>query len=193
MKSICVFAGSALGSKPSYSKRAYDLGLEIAKRNYSMVYGGGNNGLMGVLADAALKGGAKVTGIITEKLNDIEVGHNNLSTLEIVPTMHERKLRMAQLSDAIIALPGGVGTWEELFEALAWNQLGIHSKPIVLFNVDNYYSKLFEFTKFSVNEGFLPESTKDELFISDSLSNVFNFINSFKKRDTQDWFNKIGR
>tara|TARA_B100001093_G_scaffold193757_1_gene186308 strand:- start:1854 stop:2435 length:582 start_codon:yes stop_codon:yes gene_type:complete len=193
MKSICVFAGSALGSKPSYSKRAYDLGLEIAKRNYSMVYGGGNNGLMGVLADAALKGGAKVTGIITEKLNDIEVGHNNLSTLEIVPTMHERKLRMAQLSDAIIALPGGVGTWEELFEALAWNQLGIHSKPIVLFNVDNYYSKLFEFTKFSVNEGFLPESTKDELFISDSLSNVFNFINSFKKRDTQDWFNKLGR
>ena len=158
-----------------------------------MVYGGGNNGLMGVLADAALKGGAKVTGIITEKLNDIEVGHNNLSTLEIVPTMHERKLRMAQLSDAIIALPGGVGTWEELFEALAWNQLGIHSKPIVLFNVDNYYSKLFEFTKFSVNEGFLPESTKDELFISDSLSNMFNFINSFKKRDTQDWFNKLGR
>ena len=193
MKSICVFAGSAIGSKPSYSKRAHDLGLEIAKRNYSMVYGGGNNGLMGVLADAALKGGAKVTGIITEKLNDIEVGHDNLSTLEIVPTMHERKLRMAQLSDAIIALPGGVGTWEELFEALAWNQLGIHSKPIVLFNVDNYYSKLFEFTKFSVNEGFLPESTKDELLISDSLSNVFNFINSFKKRDTQDWFNKLGR
>ena len=95
MKSICVFAGSAIGSKPSYSKRAHDLGLEIAKRNYSMVYGGGNNGLMGVLADAALKGGAKVTGIITEKLNDIEVGHDNLSTLEIVPTMHERKLRMA--------------------------------------------------------------------------------------------------
>ena len=97
------------------------------------------------------------------------------------------------LSDAIIALPGGVGTWEELFEALAWNQLGINSKPIVLFNVDNYYSKLFEFTEFSVNEGFLPESTKDELFISDSLSNVFNFINSFKERDTQDWFNKLGR
>ena len=128
MKSICVFAGSAKGMKESYSIRAKELGLEIAKRNYSMVYGGGSKGLMGVVADAALEGGAEVTGIITEKLHDVEVGHTNLSSLEIVPSMHERKSRMAQLSDAIISLPGGVGTWEEFFEALAWRTLVFRRK-----------------------------------------------------------------
>ena len=193
MKSICVFAGSAKGIKESYSIRAKELGLEIAKRNYSMVYGGGSKGLMGVVADAALEGGAEVTGIITEKLHDVEVGHTNLSSLEIVPSMHERKSRMAQLSDAIISLPGGVGTWEEFFEALAWNQLGIYSKPIVLFDVEGYYSKLFEFTEFSVQEGFLPETTLEEFFISDSVEEIFKFIESFKKRDTQDWFKRLGR
>ena len=193
MKSICVFAGSAKGMKESYSIRAKELGIEIAKRNYSMIYGGGSKGLMGVVADAALEGGAEVTGIITEKLHDVEVGHTNLSSLEIVPSMHERKSRMAQLSDAIISLPGGVGTWEEFFEALAWNQLGIYSKPIVLFDVEGYYSKLFEFTEFSVQEGFLPETTLEEFFISDSVEEIFQFIESFKKRDTQDWFKRLGR
>ena len=193
MKGICVFAGSAKGMKESYSIRAKELGLEIAKRNYSMVYGGGSKGLMGVVADAALEGGAEVTGIITEKLHDVEVGHTNLSSLEIVPSMHERKSRMAQLSDAIISLPGGVGTWEEFFEALAWNQLGIYSKPIVLFDVEGYYSKLFEFTEFSVQQGFLPETTLEEFFISDSVEEIFKFIESFKKRDTQDWFKRLGR
>lgn len=193
MKSICVFAGSAQGSKDSYSRSAKDLGLEIAKREYSMVYGGGSKGLMGVVADAVLEGGSSVTGIITEKLHDVEVGHENLTSLEIVSSMHERKSRMAELSDAIISLPGGVGTWEEFFEALAWNQLGIYSKPIVLYNVDNYYSKLFEFTEFSVREGFLPQTTHEELFMSDSLEEIFEFIESFTIRDTKDWFNRLGR
>ena len=142
MKSICVFAGSAKGVRESYSKNAKDLGLEIAKRKFSMVYGGGSKGLMGIVADAALEGGAKVTGVITERLHDVEVGHNNLTSLEIVPSMHDRKARMAELSDAIISLPGGVGTWEEFFEALAWNQLGIYSKPIILFDVEGYYLSL---------------------------------------------------
>ena len=193
MKSICVFAGSAQGSKDSYSRSAKDLGLEIAIREYSMVYGGGSKGLMGVVADAVLEGGSSVTGIITEKLHEVEVGHENLTSLEIVSSMHERKSRMAELSDAIISLPGGVGTWEEFFEALAWNQLGIYSKPIVLYNVDNYYSKLFEFTEFSVREGFLPQTTHEELFISDSLEEIFEFIESFTIRDTKDWFNRLGR
>ena len=180
MKSICVFAGSAKGARESYSKSAQDLGLAIAKREFSMVYGGGSKGLMGIVADAALGGGASVTGVITERLHDVEVGHNNLTSLEIVPSMHDRKARMAELSDAIISLPGGVGTWEEFFEALAWNQLGI-------------YSKLFEFTQFSVEEGFLPETTQEELFISDSLDEIFNFINSFQQRNTDDWFKRLGR
>ena len=193
MKSICVFAGSARGTKASYSKSAIDLGQEIAKRSYRMVYGGGSKGLMGVVADAVLEGGSSVTGVITEKLHDVEVGHKNLTSLEIVSSMHERKSRMAELSDAIISLPGGVGTWEEFFEALAWNQLGIYSKPIVLYNVDDYYSKLFEFTQFSVQEGFLPETTHEELFISKSLEEIFEFIESFQIRDTEDWFNRLGR
>ena len=193
MKSICVFAGSALGTKASYSKSAIDLGQEIAKRSYTMVYGGGSKGLMGVVADAVLEGGSSVTGVITEKLHDVEVGHKNLTSLEIVSSMHERKSRMAELSDAIISLPGGVGTWEEFFEALAWNQLGIYSKPIVLYNVDDYYSKLFEFTQFSVQEGFLPETTHEELFISKSLEEIFEFIELFQTRDTEDWFNRLGR
>jgi|TARA_X000000368_G_scaffold415165_1_gene406393 uncharacterized protein (TIGR00730 family) len=193
MKSICVFAGSAQGTKASYSKSAIDLGQEIAKRSYTMVYGGGSKGLMGVVADAVLEGGSSVTGVITEKLHDVEVGHKNLTSLEIVSSMHERKSRMAELSDAIISLPGGVGTWEEFFEALAWNQLGIYSKPIVLYNVDDYYSKLFEFTQFSVQEGFLPQTTHEELFISKSLEEIFEFIESFQVRDTEDWFNRLGR
>ncbi len=193
MKSICVFAGSAQGTKASYSKSAIDLGKEIARRSYTMVYGGGSKGLMGVVADAVLEGGSSVTGVITEKLHDVEVGHKNLTSLEIVSSMHERKSRMAELSDAIISLPGGVGTWEEFFEALAWNQLGIYSKPIVLYNVDDYYSKLFEFTQFSVQEGFLPETTHEELFISKSLEEIFEFIESFQIRDTEDWFNRLGR
>ena len=193
MKCICVFAVSASGSKKIYEESAKELGFEIANRDLSMVYGGGSKGLMGVVANAALAEGAEVTGIITEKLHDIEVGHRNLTSLEIVSTMHERKSRMAELSDAIISLPGGVGTWEEFFEALAWNQLGIYSKPIVLFDVDGYYSKLFEFTEFSVQEGFLPHTTHEELFISDSINKIFEFINSFEKRDTNEWYKRLGR
>ena len=170
MKSICVYAGSASGNKAIFTEKAKELGYAIADQGCSMVYGGGSNGLMGVTADAALSKGAKVTGIITEQLDAIEVGHKGLTNLEIVSSMHERKARMAELSDAIISLPGGVGTWEELFEALAWNQLGFYSKPIILFNVDGYYSSLYDFSKDSVEEGFLPNSTFEELFISNDFT-----------------------
>ena len=151
MKSICVYAGSASGNKIEYTNKAKELGHTIADKGFSMVYGGGSKGLMGVTADAALSNGAEVTGIITEQLDSIEVGHNGLTKLEIVSSMHERKARMAELSDAIISLPGGVGTWEELFEALAWNQLGFYSKPIILFNVDGYYSSLYQFSKDAID------------------------------------------
>ena len=192
MKSICVFAGSASGLRQVYSQSAEALGSEIAKRNLSMIYGGGSRGLMGITADSALAGGASVTGVITEKLHDIEVGHTNLTSLEIVSTMHERKARMAELSDAVISLPGGVGTWE-FYEALAWNQLGIYSKPIVLFNIEGYYQELYDFTKRSVEEGFLPKSSLEEFFISDSLEDIFNFINAFDIKDTEDWFKRLDR
>ena len=193
MKSICVYAGSASGNKKEYKEKAIELGQRIAKEGYSMIYGGGSNGLMGVTADAALSQGAKVTGIITEQLNAIEVGHKGLTKLEIVSSMHERKARMAELSDAIISLPGGVGTWEELFEALAWNQLGFYSKPIILFNVDGYYSSLYQFSKESVTQGFLPNSTFQELFISEDLTEIFDFISNFKKKDGKDWYKRLER
>ena len=193
MKSICVYAGSAAGTKEVFTNKAIELGNAIANYNYSMVYGGGSNGLMGVVANAALSNGAEVTGIITEQLDEIEVGHKGLTKLEVVSSMHKRKARMAELSDAIISLPGGVGTWEELFEALAWNQLGFYSKPIVLFNVDDYYSSLYKFSKDAVEEGFLPRSTFEELFISEDLEDIFNFISSFKKKDGKDWYKRLER
>jgi len=193
MKSICVYAGSASGNKAEFTEKAMELGFAIADKGCSMVYGGGSNGLMGVTADAALSKGAKVTGIITEQLDAIEVGHKGLTNLEIVSSMHKRKARMAELSDAIISLPGGVGTWEELFEALAWNQLGFYSKPIILFNVGGYYSSLYQFSKDSVEEGFLPKSTFEELFISEDLEEIFDFISSFKKKDGKDWYKRLER
>tara|TARA_X000000368_G_scaffold348204_1_gene287919 strand:+ start:267 stop:848 length:582 start_codon:yes stop_codon:yes gene_type:complete len=193
MKSICVYAGSASGNKIEFTEKAMELGYAIADKGFSMVYGGGSNGLMGITADAALSKGAKVTGIITEQLDAIEVGHKGLTNLEIVSSMHKRKARMAELSDAIISLPGGVGTWEELFEALAWNQLGFYSKPIILFNVDGYYSSLYQFSKDAVKEGFLPKSTFDELFISEDLEVIFNFISNFKKKDGKDWYKRLER
>ena len=193
MKSICVYAGSAAGTKEVFSNKAIELGNAIANYNYSMVYGGGSNGLMGVVANAALSNGAEVTGIITEQLDEIEVGHKGLTKLEVVSSMHKRKARMAELSDAIISLQGGVGTWEELFEALAWNQLGFYSKPIVLFNVDEYYSPLYQFSEDAVKNGFLPKSTFEELFISEDLKEIFDFISSFKKKDGKDWYKRLER
>ena len=193
MKSICVYAGSAAGTKEVFTNKAIELGNAIANYNYSMVYGGGSNGLMGVVANAALSNGAEVTGIITEQLDEIEVGHKGLTKLEVVSSMHKRKARMAELSDAIISLPGGVGTWEELFEALAWNQLGFYSKPIILFNVGGYYSPLYQFSKSAVEEGFLPKSTFEELFISDDLETIFDFISNFQKKDGKDWYKRLER
>ena len=193
MKSICVYAGSAEGNKYEYTEKAQELGHAIAENGYSMVYGGGSKGLMGVTADSALSKGASVTGIITEQLDAIEVGHKGLTSLEIVSSMHQRKARMAELSDAIISLPGGVGTWEELFEALAWNQLGLYSKPIILFNVEGYYSSLYKFSIEAVEEGFLPLTTFEELFISEDLNEIFHFISNFKKKDGKDWYKRLDR
>ena len=193
MKSICVYSGSAAGTKEVFTNKAIELGNSIANYNYSMVYVGGSNGLMGVVANAALSNGAEVTGIITEQLDEIEVGHKGLTKLEVVSSMHKRKARMAELSDAIISLPGGVGTWEELFEALAWNQLGFYSKPIILFNVDGYYSSLYNFSKEAVKEGFLPRTTFEELFISDDLEIIFDFIYKFEKKDGKYWYKRLER
>tara|TARA_B100000809_G_C15049802_1_gene498554 strand:+ start:736 stop:1317 length:582 start_codon:yes stop_codon:yes gene_type:complete len=193
MKTICVYAGSAIGNKESFSVAAKNLGHAIVNSGSSMVYGGGSRGLMGVVADAVLNKNGSVTGIITKQLDNIEVGHKELTTLEVVDTMHERKSRMAELSDSVISLPGGVGTWEEFYEALAWNQLGFYSKPIILLNIDNYYDDLYNFTTNSVKEGFLPQKTFEDLFLVDDIDEAISIVINFKKKDGKDWFKRLER
>jgi len=154
LKRICVFAGSNPGNHPDYIKHASLLGEQIAGSGYALVYGGSCMGLMGAVADAALEAGGEVIGVMPTGLFRGEVVHGGLTQLIEVGTMHERKSTMAQLSDGFIALPGGMGTFEELFEVLCWAQIGIHRKPVGLLNVNGYYEPLMKMVEHSVHEGF---------------------------------------
>ncbi|TVO67850.1 LOG family protein [Denitromonas ohlonensis] len=158
-KRLCVFCGARPGKRPEYAAAAQALGRTLAERNIELVYGGGNIGLMGVVADAVMSAGGSAIGVIPEALLKWEVGHQALTRLEVVDSMHTRKARMAELSDGFIALPGGLGTFEELFEVLTWSQLGFHGKPIGLLNVANYYTPLVQMVENGVDEGFMkPEN-----------------------------------
>lgn len=152
---VCVYCGSRDGASPAYAEAAQAMGHAIAQRGWRLVYGGGHVGLMGRVADAALQGGAHVTGIIPERLLKQELGHGGVSQLHIVQTMHERKQLMADLSDAFVALPGGIGTLEELFEVWTWHQLGYHGKPLGLLNTEGYFNQLLGFINHSQDQGFL--------------------------------------
>ena len=154
-KRICVFCGSARGKRPEYAETATAMGRLLAERGIGLVYGGGNIGLMGLVADACLQAGGEVTGVIPEALMKKEVGHLDLTHLEVVDSMHTRKARMAELSDGFVALPGGFGTFEELCEVLTWGQLGFHEKPVGLVNVLNYFGSLIELCDRAVEEGFM--------------------------------------
>lgn len=155
MQNIAVFCGSAAGNRPSYAASAIAFAEALAKRKLGLVYGGGSVGIMGILADAALERGVPVHGVIPRHLNDLEIGHKGLTRLHVVTTMHERKALMADLSDGFVALPGGIGTMEELFEVYTWGQLGLHPKPVALLDVDGYYAPLVQFLDHTVTEGFL--------------------------------------
>lgn len=155
LQSICVFCGSQPGTRSVYAAAARELGEVLAARGIRVIYGGGRVGLMGALADSAMAAGGEVIGVIPRDLLDREVGHEALTRLEVVDSMHQRKARMAELADAFIALPGGYGTLEELFEALTWCQLGIHAKPCGLLNIDGYFSGLREQLARSVEDGLL--------------------------------------
>jgi uncharacterized protein (TIGR00730 family) len=155
LRSIAVFCGSSMGNDPAYAQAARDLGKEIARRNIKLVYGGGHVGLMGVVADAALGAGGIVHGVIPQSLHDKEVGHKGLTHLDIVDSMHQRKARMAELSGGFIAMPGGIGTFEEIFEVWTWAQLGYHDKPVGFLNVAGYYDALIGFLDASVTTGFV--------------------------------------
>jgi len=191
IKNVCVFAGSSFGNREIYTQSAQLLAKQIVINGYNIVFGGGSNGLMGVLADSVIEHDGYIIGIITEQLNDIEVGHPGLNEMVIVDTMHERKKLMSEKSDAIICLPGGVGTWEEFFESLTWNQLGLQSKPIILLNIENYYSTLKDFVEHAVHEGFLPRSTSNELIFTNSVDEAMDLVDNFIPQDKSKWFERL--
>ena len=155
LRSVTVYCGSSPGHDPVHTDAAWALGTRLAERDIALVYGGGRVGLMGVVADAVLTAGGTVTGVITQHLWDREVGHAGLTELVVVHSMHERKLAMADRSDGFVALPGGVGTFEELFEVLTWTQLGLHHKPVGLLDVAGYYQPLLHFLDTACEAGFV--------------------------------------
>jgi len=163
---LCVYCGTAWGARPVYAQAARELGVLMARRGIEMIYGGGKLGLMGEVADGVLGAGGRVTGVITAHLKDREVAHNGLTRLEVVDTMHERKKRMADAARAFVALPGGVGTMDEMFEMLAWSQLAIHDHPVGLLNVDGYYDHLLAWMGAAAAEGFLRVDLEQALVVS---------------------------
>lgn len=162
---LCVFCGSRHGTEPAYTAAARAVGLGLAARGWQLVYGGGNVGLMGEVADAARAGGAWVTGVIPESLMQREVGHRGLDELHVVPTMHVRKQLMAERAHAFVALPGGLGTFEEIFEVWTWRQLGYHDRPIALLNTAGYYDGLIAFLAQTVTRGFVAQPQADMLIV----------------------------
>ena len=160
---LCVYCGSRFGADPAFAAAARAVGTEIGRRGWTLVYGGGNVGLMGAVADAAMAAGAPVVGVIPRTLLEREVGHRGLTELHVVETMHERKREMAERSDAFLALPGGIGTFEELFEVWTWRQLGYHDKPVGLLDVAGYYAPLLGFLQSTVDQGFVSPPQRELL------------------------------
>ena len=164
MKSICVFCGSNAGTKPEYAEAAKQLGYLLVENDIRLIFGGGNVGLMGIIADAVLEKGGEAIGVIPHFLMEKEVGHTGLTEMKLVDTMHQRKELMADLSDAFITMPGGIGTMEEFFEIFTWGQLGLHPKPFGMLNVVGYYDHLLAFFENMVQERFLSDSNYKMLY-----------------------------
>lgn len=173
MHQVLVFCASSSGHAPVWIEGAKAVGRYIGSHGMNLVYGGGKIGLMGAVADATLAAGGEVVGVIPEFLDTVEVGHRELSQLHVVKTMHERKAMMSELSDVVIALPGGFGTMEELFEMLTWAQLNLHQKPIGLLNINGFYDKLLEFIEDMVSSGLLKPHNRDLLIVSENVEDLF--------------------
>ena len=172
MNSIAIFCGSSLGTDQSFADVAKLTGETIAKQGKTLVYGGGRSGLMGLVADSALAKGGKVIGVIPQNLVDAELAHPHLTELYTVKDMHERKTKMSELSDGFIALPGGAGTWEEIFEQWTWAQLGIHLKPCAFLNVEGFYDDLIKFIQLTTSKGFSKARFTDVLMNFDSIDEI---------------------
>ena len=173
---LCVFCGSSPGSDPAFTAAAKRFGIAVAERGLELVYGGASVGLMGVVADAAVAAGGRVTGVITESLAGHEIAHGALSDLHVVTTMHERKALMSELSDAFVMLPGGFGTYEEFMESVTWAQLGIHDKRCAILNAEGFFDDLLAFIRHAVSQGFIKARQLEALVISDQVETLLNAL-----------------
>ena len=174
MKSICVFCGSHNGTREAYRVETARLGRTLAERNLCLIYGGASVGLMGAVADAVINAGGRAVGVIPQSLIDMEIAHTGLADLHVVASMHERKALMAQLSDAFIALPGGIGTLEELFEIMTFAQLQIHRKPCGLLNIEGYYDKLIDFLNNAETQGFVSSAQTRYLLVDETVDGLLD-------------------
>ena len=184
---VCVFAGSSAGARPDYRVAAGNLGTLMAARRIDLVYGGARVGLMGAVADAVLAGGGRVTGVIPKALVDKEVVHTGLTDLRIVASMHQRKALMVDLSDAFIALPGGWGTLDEMFEILTWAQLGLHRKPCGLLNVQKYFDRLLAFLDHTIEQGFVRSEYGSLLSTSDDPAALLDALHTQTPPTVEKW------
>lgn len=184
-QSIVVYCASSLGVNPIYNEVAVELGQKMAARNIRLIYGGGGYGLMGNVADAVLQNGGEVTGVIPNFLADLEVAHNTLTEIHFVETMHERKYRMVQLAKGVIALPGGYGTLDELFEILAWRQLKLYDGPIAIVNTNGYYDLILQQLDRMVADGFLKAENRSLLLVAESVDEVLEMVAAFWDRGSE--------
>jgi len=190
MKRVCVFCGSSPGANPQYAAMTTQLGGILARRGLTLVYGGGNVGLMGTLADAVMKDGGHVIGVIPQALVDREVAHAGLPDLRIVASMHERKALMADLADAFVALPGGIGTLEEFCEILTWAQLGLHQKPCGLINVAGYFDHLMAFLDHSVSERFLRAEHRGMVLVEADPEKLLDQLDAYRPPQLEKWIDR---
>ena len=193
MRSICVYCGSNAGSKPAYTERAIALGDRLARDGIRLVYGGGNVGLMGIVANAVLEAGGEVTGVIPQQLADWEVAHRGLTELQVVGSMHERKMRMFDLSDGFVALPGGFGTLDEMFEMLTWRQLGIGDKPCAFLDVDDFYAPLLQMIDRMVAERFLHPEQRADLWHGQDIGAMLAWMRSYTPATASKWIDEKRR
>lgn len=193
LSSVCVFCGSSPGLNPAFAAAARDFGDALVRRGQRLVYGGGHVGLMGVVADAVLAGGGQVVGVITEGLAFAEVGHAGLTQLDVVTTMHERKARMADLSDAVVMLPGGYGTLDEFFEAVTWTQLGIQSKPCGVLNVAGFFDPLLRFVDDAQAERFIRPKHRDLLVVDTDADSLLDRLEVWQPAPVEKWLDRDDR
>jgi uncharacterized protein (TIGR00730 family) len=190
LSTVCVFCGSSGGSDPAYLEAARHAGRSLAERGLRLVYGGGKIGMMGAISDAALDAGGQVVGVIPRQIVDLEIGHEGLDDLRVVGSMHDRKALMAELADAFIALPGGIGTFEELFEVYTWAHLGLHRKPLGLLDVAGYYAPLEAMLDHAVDERFLRPETRSMLVRADSLDALLERFAGWQAPGVHTWIDR---